>query len=222
MSDSATALPPTAPAVLSAPHHFEAGWQLFRAHWRRYVIAVLAVFAAWVVLEFAVVSLQRLGPVANVVLHVAFALLASGMVVGIHRMALDAVHGRAPSLESLIAHFDRGPAYLLAWCMYSLAVATGLVLLAAPGVLVAVRHGLFAQVLAERRVGGYEALRLAGALSALRWWAMFRLFALALAFNLAGAAFLGVGVLVTIPVSILACTSLYAEIASSRAPGAGA
>jgi hypothetical protein len=100
--------------------------------------------------------------------------------------------------------------------MYTLAVVSGLVLLVVPGLLVAVRHAYFGQILATRSVTGYEALRLAGLVSIHRWWAMFRVFATAFGFNLAGAACLGVGLLVTIPVTVLAATSLFHELSSDE------
>jgi hypothetical protein len=62
-----------------------------------------------------------------------------------------------------------------------------------------------------------QALRDAGALSRGRWWALGRLMALVIAFNVAGAALLGVGILVTFPVSLLALAAMFRAL--QRADG---
>jgi hypothetical protein len=77
----------------------------------------------------------------------------------------------------------------------------------APGVYIAVRYALFGHILASRRVSGLETLREAGALSQGRWWKVCCFLLLLLALNLAGAALLGLGLLVSFPVSLLAASS---------------
>lgn len=192
--------------------HFQNAWKAFRARPRVFVISMLALFASWVVLEVAVISLQRFGLVVWLFLHLAFFVIFSGLMLGLHRIALETMNGKAPRLVNLAALLRRGPTFLLAFCIYSAAVVAGLVLLVVPGIYVAVKYALFGQVLATTATTAPQALRDAAVLSSGQWWTLFPLLLTALLLNLAGLAFLGVGLLITFPVSLLATSDLYRSL----------
>jgi hypothetical protein len=189
--------------------HFRIAWAEFKAHWRVFVIAELILFGSWVSLELAVVAVHRWGMFPSLALHLGFLFLFSGLMVGIQSIAQQAVDGFVPSLRSLPAMLDRGPSFLLALCVYGVGVVCGFLLLVAPGVYVAVGYAPFGHIIASRRVSGFEALREARALSRGRWWNVCSFLLLLLALNLAGAALLGVGLLVSFPVSLLAASSFF-------------
>lgn len=191
--------------------HLRTSWRLYKLHWSVFTLSVLVLFGSWVSLELSVVALHRLGVALNVVLHLAFLFLFAGLMVGIHGIALQAVESaQAPTLESLTAQLARGPSYLLALCLYVAAVAAGLVLLVVPGVYLAVRYAFFWHVLAARpAASALDALREAASLSRGRWWTLFRFLLTVAALNLAGAALMGLGLLVSFPVALLATSSLF-------------
>ena len=197
--------------------HFGIGWRAFRSHPRVFVLSMLILFASWVVLEVAVISLQRFGVVVWLILHFAFFLFFSGLMVGFHRIALNSVDGRAPELGDLIALLGRGPTYLLASCIYLVAVVGGLLLLVVPGVIIAVRYAFFGQVIATTSRSALEALCGSAALSKDRMLMLGAFLLLALLLNLAGAAFLGVGSFITFPVTLLATSNLYRSLQRSSA-----
>lgn len=181
---------------------------------------MLVLFSSWVGLEVAVVVLQRWGIIPNVVLHVGFLVVFSGLMVGIHRIALRAVDGETPTLSELTGFLGRGPTFLLAASLYSIVVVAGLLLLVLPGVYVAVRYALFGHALASKHASAVGALRDAAAVSRGRWWPLCRFMLLVLAFNLAGAAVLGLGLLVSYPVSLLASASLFRTLQDRPPPKA--
>jgi hypothetical protein len=196
----------------SAIFHFENAWKAFKSYPRVFIISMFILFASWVVLEVAVVSFQRLGIVVWLVLHLAFFVLFSGLMAGLHRMALETVNGKVPELANLTALLGRGPTFLLAFCIYSAAVIAGLVFLIVPGIYLAVKYALFGQVLATTETTAPQALCDAAALSDGRWWTVFLLLLTAILLNLAGAAFLGIGLVLTFPVSLLAISDLYRSL----------
>jgi hypothetical protein len=196
----------------SALFHFQNGWKAFKSYPRVFIISMFILFASWVILEVAVVSLQRLGVVVWLVLHLAFFVFFSGLMAGLHRLALETVNGKVPELANLTSLLARGPTFLLAFCIYSAAVIAGLVLLIIPGIYLAVKYALFGQVLATTGTTPAESLRGAAALSDGRWWTVFLLLLTAMLLNLAGAAFLGIGLVVTFPVSLLAMSDLYRSL----------
>ena len=179
---------------------------------RIFIFSMLILFASWAALEVAVVALQRFGVIVWLILHLAFFVFFSGLMLGFHRIALESVNGKAPKLANLTALLGRGPTFLLAFCIYSAAVVGGLVLLVVPGIYVAVKYALFGQVLATTSTTAPQALREAAVLSDGRWWTLFSLLLIAMLLNLAGLAFLGLGLLITFPVSLLATSNLYRSL----------
>ncbi len=188
--------------------HLRAAWSAYWANWRAFFVGMLALVASWVALELAVIATMRLGLVPWLALHLAFLVTFSGLLVGIHRMALDAVNGATPSWRDLSRSIPRGPTLLIAAFVHALVIAVGLLMLVVPGIYVGVRWSLHPHVIAARAVSAAGALRDAARLTRHSWWRVFRMQLVLIALNVCGAALLGVGLLVTVPVSNLAPASL--------------
>jgi hypothetical protein len=192
--------------------HFETGWRLFKSRASVFVVSMLFLFLSWAVLEIAVVLLHRLGFVVWLVLHLGWLFLFSGMLVGLHVMALKSVDGEIPHVGDLFGSLERGPAYLLALSIYCLAVSGGLVFLIVPGIYLAIRYCLFAQVITDTSASALAALRKAAALAQGNWAPLGALFLIAFLLNIAGIALLGIGLTISFPVSLLAIAGFYRSL----------
>jgi len=192
--------------------HFETGWRLFKSRASVFVLSMLLLFLSWVVLEIAVVFLHRVGLAVWLVLHLAWLFLFSGMLVGLHVMALKSVDGEIPRIVDLFASLERGPAYLLALSIYCLAVSGGLVFLIVPGIYLAIRYCLFAQVITDTSASALAALQKAAALAHGNWAPLGALFLIAFLLNIAGMALLGIGLIISFPVSLLAIAGFYRSL----------
>ncbi len=192
--------------------HLRAAWSAYWANWRAFLVGMMALVASWMALELAAIATMRLGLLPWLALHIAFLVTFSGLLVGIHRMALDAVNGATPNWRDLSRSIARGPTLLIAALVHALVIAVGLLLLVAPGICVSVRWSLHPHVIAARGVSAAGALGEAAHLTRNSWWLVFRIQLVLIALNVCGAALLGVGLLVTFPVSILATASLYRDL----------
>jgi hypothetical protein len=192
--------------------HFETGWRLFKSRASVFVVSMLFLFLSWAVLEIAVVLLHRFGFVVWLVLHLGWLFLFSGMLVGLHVMALKSVDGEIPHVGDLFGSLERGPAYLLALSIYCLAVSGGLVFLIVPGIYLAIRYCLFAQVITDTSASALAALRRAAALAHGNWAPLGALFLIAFLLNIAGMALLGIGLVISFPVSLLAIAGFYRSL----------
>jgi hypothetical protein len=192
--------------------HFQAGWRLFKSHASVFVISMFLLFLSWAVLEIAVVFLYRLGFAVWLALHLGWLFLFSGMLVGAHGMALRSVDGEIPRVGDLFASFERGPAYLLALAIYCLVASVGLLLLVLPGIYLAVRYCLFAQIITDTSASALRALRKAAALAHGNWAPLGALFLIAFLLNIAGMALLGIGLIISFPVSLLAIAGFYRSL----------
>lgn len=191
---------------------FEAGWRLFKSRAGVFVVSMLLLFLSWVVLEIAVVFLHRLGLAVWLVIHLVWLFLFSGMLVGLHVMALKSVDDEIPRVGDLFGSLERGPAYLLALSIYCLAVSGGLVLVIVPGIYLAIRYCLFAQVITDTSASALAALRKAAALAHGNWAPLGALFLIAFLLNIAGMALLGIGLVISFPVSLLAIAGFYRSL----------
>lgn len=189
--------------------HFETGWCLFKSRASVFVVSMLLLFLSWVVLEIAVVFLHRLGLAVWLVLHLVWLFLFSGMLVGLHVMALKSVDGEIPRVGDLFGSLERGASYLLALSIYCLAVSGGLALLIIPGIYLAIRYCLFAQVITDTSASALAALRKAAELAHGNWAPLGALFFIAFLLNIAGTALLGIGLIISFPVSLLAIAGFY-------------
>jgi hypothetical protein len=192
--------------------HVETGWRLFKSRASVFVVSMLLLFLSWVVLEIAVVFLHRLGLAVWLVIHLVWLFLFSGMLVGLHVMALKSVDDEIPRVGDLFASVARGPAYLLALSIYCLAVSGGLVLVIVPGIYLAIRYCLFAQVITDTSASALAALRKAAALAHGNWAPLGALFLIAFLLNIAGMALLGIGLVISFPVSLLAIAGFYRSL----------
>ena len=210
--------------------HLFIAWDLFKRHWAAFLLAELAIVFAWIALEIAVVIAHRSGmpaPVGRAVwlcLHVGFLWTFCGLIAVIHAMALEAVDGVAPTFTAASGRFRRAPSYLLASFLYWAAVVIGLCLAVVPGVIVAVRWALFRFVLATKAQSALTSLHESASLSSLQRWRLFRVLALCAVLNLAGAAVLGLGLLIAFPVTVILRASHFRDLqrqvgdAGRRAP----
>jgi uncharacterized membrane protein len=105
--------------------------------------------------------------------------------------------------------------YLLGTLLYSLLVGVGMVLLIAPGVYVLVKYQFTPYLLVDRGMQPVEALREAGELAKGAWLDLFLLMLAIAGINFLGAIFFGIGLLVTIPVTILAHSWVYRSFVPS-------
>jgi uncharacterized membrane protein len=197
---------------------FSLAWTLLRRHWRPFVVVELGLVGAWVLLEVAVISLFRLEVPDAVafpiwgVLHVGFLWGACVLLAGLHAMALLVVDGGTPTWRMAFARVDRGTAYLLASSVYWAAVIVGLCLLVLPGLFVAMRWGLFRWIIAERATPALASLRQAASTSAAHPRPVLRMLLLSVALDLAGAALLGLGLLLAFPVTLIARAIHYRAV----------
>lgn len=189
--------------------HLRAAWRLFKRHWQAFVLAQLAVVSAWIALEVAVVTAHWSGipPVVYwpvwLCLHLAFFWLLCGLMTGIYSMALQAVDGGVPTFATTFSRLDHGKTYFLTSLVYWGAVVGGLCLALVPGVIAAVRWSLFRFALVGNTHSVLPSLRESASLSVSQRWQLFRVLCVSAALNLAGVAVLGVGLLISFPVTLM-------------------
>lgn len=188
----------------------------------RYLPVTLGLAAVWVLLWLIENFIGGPAPERATVLHtfVSVVLQLAGLFLGlvwIH-VALHIADGDPRPLDGLRETLMQFLSYLLASVLYGLIVAGGLILLVVPGVIWAIKFGFFGFALVEHKLDPIAALRASsqmtrGVKGPLFWFGL-----TLVGINLVGAIAFGVGLLATVPVSVLAATYVYRRLAARPVP----
>jgi uncharacterized membrane protein len=194
-------------------------WRHYRIHAGLLMLCFLTIVGAWVVLELLVMWGNRLGVLYNLALHFLFLVAAAGLQAGFLKIALDINDGETVGYRRLFSKLRNGPSFLAAQVTVCLLVLAGLVFFVVPGIYFGARYGLFGAAIADRGVGTMESLSMSSRLSKGRRMKLAILGVQMAVMNVLGAALLGVGLLVTVPLSVLMMGSVYRRLAGDQAEG---
>jgi hypothetical protein len=192
-------------------------WSAYRRRWRLFTSVLLAMLGTWVVLEVVVFTTQRLGILGWAFEHIAFLLCFAGIEVGLLRISLALQDGRNPRLVDAFNHFSWAPGFLAGQLLYLAMVLAGLVLLVVPGILLAARFALFGFQNAGGESSVLRSFKHSGNVTRGATSRLAATLVTLFVFNLLGAALPGVGLFVTVPISVLMMASIYRQL-SSTAP----
>ncbi len=188
------------------------GWTAFRTRPGLCAGIFGTLFAAWALLEIFVVATHRLGVGVNLGLHLLFLLFFSGLKLGFFRIALSLEAGGAPGYGDLFASLAGGPRLLGVGLLYLSGVILGIGALVVPGVYLAMRFSQVGFAMAAEDLGVGASLRRSAELTRGALPELLGFSALLVAINVAGAALLGVGLVVSVPVTVLAMASVYRQL----------
>jgi hypothetical protein len=148
------------------------------------------------------------GPLLALVMQV----LQVGVTLAYVRAALALHDGQRVDLNRPAELLTGFVGFLLVSILYGLIVAGGLLLLVVPGVIWGIQFGFAGFAVADRKLPVLQALRESSALTRGVKWPLLG-FGLALfGLNLLGAIALGVGLLLTLPVSAIAAAYVYRRL----------
>ncbi len=148
---------------------------------------------------------------------VAFVSWVLTMVVtlGIMRMSLRFVDGGRGELADLFASIPLVISYLIASIIVGMVVTVGFFLLIFPGIYLALRLQFYCWSIIDKEAGPFGCMEHSWTVTKGSAWQLF-LFAVVLVFvNLLGLLALGVGLLVTIPLSLVAVAHVYRSLEAS-------
>ncbi|MFH1093863.1 MAG: hypothetical protein V1739_06900 [Candidatus Omnitrophota bacterium] len=133
--------------------------------------------------------------------------------LGLIKTALDICDDKLPTFAALFSNFDIFLNYAVGFILFSLLVTFGILLFVFPGIIWFLKFQFFGHFVMDKRLGPIEALkessRITGGLK-LRLLG----FALLLSFiNILGALLLGIGLIASIPTTIIAHAALYRKLA---------
>lgn len=195
------------------------GWETTKANLNLVVVLTLVAALATGVPSAIAEGFDPGSPVLAALFRLIGVIVSLVVSIGAIRISLRLHDGGSATVRDLFA--VDGPLfwrYFLASILYSLIVTVGLVLLIIPGVILSVRYVFYGYALVDRNARPLEALAQSAAASRGAWGSI-SLFGLAvILLNILGALLLGIGLLVTAPVSALASAWVYRRLTGTGSP----
>jgi len=187
-----------------------AGWNRFKERPWLFVGAMLLTFIIYAVLDILLASFEDNKDVVMIVLmNIVSFVVGTFVGLGLIAFALKAEKGvETLSLKDLWApeHFWR---YLGVTVLVAVITVLGFILFIIPGIVAMVTLLFASYIVVDRGMGPWEAIKESGRITEGHRWKLLGFVLVLVGLNILGAVALGVGLLVTIPVTMLSMVYTY-------------
>jgi hypothetical protein len=200
--------------TISIRQAFKIAAPILKKRFGLFTAVLLTIFGAWVALEIVVISGQRFGILLWAAAHVAFLIFAAGVEVGFLQICLALCDGRKPTFADAFTQLTLGPKFLAGQMLYLLMIVIGLLLLVVPGIYLGVRYALFGFCLATGETNIMRSFQHSSILSTGSEICLLWVFVFLLVLNVLGASLLGLGLFITVPLSVLMMTTVYRQLST--------
>lgn len=199
--------PPTGPSsfrslqALPLGDYFRTGWELFK----QYPGGFIGFFLVYALVLLILHTLSFLG-------WLLFFAVSPALIMGNFIVSAKLLQRQTPRFRDFFAGFHFFLPLLLLSLVTSILIAIGLALLIIPGLYLAVAYLFAACLVIDRRLDFWPAMELSRRTVTPLWFGIFTFLLLVAVINLLGGLFLGLGLLVTVPLSYGALTAAYADL----------
>lgn len=193
--------------------YFNRGWEIFKQYPWAFVLFTLVTFFIAVALAMLPSPLGMTGSGEDSMGgNFIFNIISPILGVGYYFVAFQIIRNRPYGFGDFFNGFKKFlPVFLTAF-VSGILIALGLLLLILPGIYLAVSY-LFAQLfVVDKNLSFWSAMEASRKVITRKWFPFFGLVLLLALLNLLGAIILGVGLLVTIPLSACVVAAAYEDI----------
>jgi hypothetical protein len=195
--------------LISVRQAFNFAWPIYKKRFGLFTAILLTILGAWVALEIVVIAGQRFGILLWAVMHLAFLIFVAVVEVGLLQVCLALYDGAEPTFADTFTHVALGPRFLAGQILYLLMTVIGLLLLIVPGAYLGLRYALFGFCMAAGETNLLRSFERSAILSAGMKLYLLWIIVILCALNVLGASLLGIGLFVTVPLSVLMMTAVY-------------
>lgn len=190
------------------------GWNTVRENFLLFIGIWGVVFVVHLVSEIIAKTFNDTAPFLSFLAQMAAVMVQLVILLGSLRIALKLVEHKRHSFSDLFSTHHLLLSFIIGTFLYVCIVIIGMILLVVPGVIWAIQFRFFPFVLIEKKVGVLEAFEKSSKLTQGIKWKLF-LFYLSLGgVMLLGILAAGVGVLIAIPIALVASAHVYHKLAS--------
>lgn len=216
----ASASPPSvAPAKTSPARSFSKseaikfGFNLFKAH----IVDFIKIGVVYLLIQIVIgiiSSFLQDSPLGLVWSLISLALYFV-ISLGLTKIFLDLYDGKPLNLSNFYSLYPLAPRYAGASILYGLIVLGGYILLIIPGIIWSIKFSFYSYLIVDKNVGLMDSLKKSSVLTQGVKMNLFLFGFMIILLNILGLLALGVGLLVTIPTTIMASVYVYRKLLAS-------
>jgi uncharacterized membrane protein len=139
--------------------------------------------------------------------------------MGVINISVRLVDGQPVRPRDLIDCMPLFFRYLVASLIFSLMILVGFILLIVPGIYLGLKYQFYDYFIVDKKMGILEAFSMSERITGGILWELFFFVFIILVFNALGFIFFYIGLLVTIPVSMIAMAHVYRQLESKLRTG---
>lgn len=188
------------------------GWYTYKKNWKFFLILFLMVWGAYTILSWVVAAASEQFALIGLPVRIGASALETIIWIGLVKIAIDFAAHKNPDYKDIYTHYKLFWKYLGGVILYSLIVLGGFILLVIPGIYWAVKYHFVLYLVVDRGMGPVEALKKSGKITEGVKMKLLMLGIILTVFNMVGALFFGIGLLITIPISLVAVAHVYKKL----------
>lgn len=191
---------------------FGAGWARLKEHWLFFVLAYTTVFVVSGV--FGGLSegpYKDIEPTSGLLSLIGY-LLRVWLNFNLLVLTIRMFDGAKPEWRDLFVWREETISYVGASILYGIIVLPGMLFFIVPGIYLAIKYGFYGFIIADRRVGAFDALKMSGQVTDGVKWLVAGFTVASIGAILLGALAFGIGLLVAIPVVSIALAFVYRSL----------
>lgn len=204
--------------VISPTGLVQQGWESFKKDWQLILGSVLIIWVVSLVLEAVAGVFENEAPFVSFIVIVLSIIVSIILQLGLTQITLNLVYGKPAEIGQLIGDRTLMLRFFGTSVVYALIVIGGLILLIVPGIIWAIKYSQFSFLIVDRKMDAFASLSESARITSGHKLQLFWLSLLLVVINIAGALLFLVGLLITIPVSVMVYAHVYKEL-QSRAGG---
>jgi len=204
------------PAKFSKSEAIKYGWSVMKANFLFFLGLMLAIVAVNIVTS-SITGLFEKVPFVYFILTIAFMFVGFIMNLGLLKIVLKFYDKQKPSFADLYRHYRLVLKFFLASIVVGFAVVVGLILFILPGIYLGIKLQFFSYFIVDKKMGSIEAIKASWAATSGSFWNLFLFALLCLGVNILGLMALGIGLLLTLPTTMMAIAYVYCKLSGGGA-----
>jgi hypothetical protein len=181
--------------------YFRTGWEIFK----QYPGGFIGFFLVYAAIGLISCTIPFLGPLL-------FFAVSPALIMGNFIVSAKLLQRQTPAFRDFFTGFQFFLPLLLLSLVTSILITIGLALLIIPGIYLAVAYLFAACLVIDRRLDFWPAMEVSRRRVNPLWFGIFTFGLLLVVINLLGGLLLGLGLLVTVPLSYCALTAAYVDL----------
>lgn len=185
------------------------GWDKTKSNFWFFVLFLLAFIALYLIPYAIAIMIMGENAILGLIALIADYALTILILMGLLRVALNFCDNKESRISDLFSQYRLFLSFLLALILYTFITFGGTLLFIIPGIIWGIQFWFFDYLIIDKGLNPVEALKKSSAITKGHKWNLFLFLVILAGINLLGAIALGIGLFITIPVTMISMAFVY-------------